>query len=207
MYRAVFIVSFALGFSAAQAQEIHKPTRVAGDWCEYDVEAIQSGKQRREVVDVAPDGGYTMKFTDEKGEELRVSNADNKLIQRGDRVYTRISGTSVYPIRPGGRNGGSVYTRPHATRSGVTVDVTTEVKAIEPERVAVPAGTFDTLRVDWVAHYRQSSGYANQWIESVWFSLDPSIKFPVKLLFQDYGSRNSRTIRSLIRCGSATASK
>ena len=209
MYRAVVAALFTLAFSGVEAQEIPKPTHVVGEWCEYDVDAIPRSKQRTEVITVAADGGYTIKVTGGATEQLRVYNSDHQMIQWDERSYTPASkSTPIFPIKVGGREGGGSFTFPHQRRQGVTVNTTTEIKPIVPERVTVPAGTFDTLRADTVSNYRLSSGFANQFTRTIWYSLDPTISFPVKMESIDYGwsspyGNNSHVVRSLIKCGSA----
>ena len=202
----VFLASLVVPI--AQGQEVQKPARVIGDWCEYEVDGVGVSRQRREVVDVASDGGYTVKFTDDGGEHLRVFNSDGHMIRRGNREYTRISSSGAwYPISAKTRGRVSKYSRPH-DRRGVIVEVTSEVRSVEPEKITVPAGTFDTLRVEQVSDYRYQDGsYSNQFVDTIWYALDAKMKFPVKFTFIDYGSRTSSVTRVLSKCGSAQPGK
>lgn len=193
----------------AYGQEIKKPVYAVGDWCEYEVDGIGTSKQRREVVEVSADGGYTQKFTDEEGTQLRVFNSDGRAVRRGNIEYTLANDRgSNYPITAKSRGRVSNYSRPHTRRPGVIVEIKSEIRAVEPENVKVPAGAFDTLRVEYVSDYRYQDGsYSNQFIDTIWYALDEKMKFPVKLAYIDYGSRTSSVTRLLTKCGSAQSGK
>jgi hypothetical protein len=196
---AVFLPGFAY------SQEIQRPVRVVGDWCEYESQGVGVAKDRQEVVEVAPDGGYTIKRTNERGEELSVYNASGENVKLGNRDIRRISSSRApYPISVTSIGRETKYSWPHSRRPGISVELTRVTKSVDRETVTVPAGTFDTLRVVRVTNYQFHDGsYSNQMVDTVWYSLDPKNKFPVKFNFIDYGAKNSAIERILSKCGSA----
>ena len=200
MKRLVCLLLLLLVAPAAQGQEVQKPVMAVGDWCEYDLDGVGVSKQRREVIEVAADGGYTQRFTDEEGVQIRVFNANGQWIRTGQSPVSD-SGGGIYPISAKLRGRVSKYSRPHTTRPGVIVEVTSVVRSVEPEKVSVPFGNFDTLRVEFVSDYRFGDGsYANQFVDTVWYALDPKMKYPVKLSYIDYGTRKSSVTRVLAKC-------
>jgi len=209
MKRIVALLFTCIGVAIVQAQEIQRPVRAVGDWCEYASEGVGVAKQRREVIEVAPDGGWTLKTTDESGEVVRVFDADGRTLRRGNREHKHISSSGpLYPISTKSRGRVIKQSYPHARRTGITIEVTSEIKSVEPETLTVPAGSFDTLRVQTVLDYRyHDRTYSNQMVDTVWYALDPKLKFPVKSTFVDYGSRNSEVTRLLSACGSTQPAK
>ena len=203
MKNIMFSLLIAFVPASVVAQEVSKPNFVVGDWCEYSVDALQRGQERQEIVAVQPDGGYTLKVTGVANDNLRIYNGANELMQTGDRTFVPARKSLVFPLQVGNRTGGGSYSFPHPNKPGVTVDAKTEIKAVERVNVTVPAGAFDTLRVELVTNYRITTGYSNQWVETNWLSLDPTVKFPVKLEFNDYGNRDYRFTRTLVKCGVA----
>jgi hypothetical protein len=194
-------LSVGLSVAGARAQEVAKPVRAVGDWCDYQVQGTPSGKERNEVIAVAPDGGYTIQRSGLR-EETRVFNANSELTSVNARHYTRGVDTPRFPISAASVGQTSTFSVPHLTRPGVTVDFKRTIRSVRAERVTVPAGTFDTLRIEFVASYRRSDGYANEQREIVWYGLDPALRSFVKQEFQDYGTNNSYAVRSMIGCGS-----
>ncbi|MCC7082787.1 MAG: hypothetical protein IT530_19150 [Burkholderiales bacterium] len=197
-----------LGFSVslAQAQEIPKRQRAVGDWCEYAVDGIGISTQRLEVVDVTPGGGYTVKLSaDRESEQIFVFDDAGEITGRNGREQKTLSATRpLYPINAQLRGRIAKFSFLHIRRPGVTVEVTSEVASVESEKVTVPAGSFDTLRVHTVSRYQYSdNSYSNQWEETHWYALDPSIKFAVKRTYIDHGRRDSRRIREITKCGTS----
>ena len=199
MRHMLIAMLMAAAVSAVQAQEIPKRARVVGEWCEYEVEGAKKLRARREVIAVAPDGGYTIKASGDVPEEIRVFNADHRLVSRAGRAYIPAYGGPLYPLKVGGREGGGSFTYPHPSQSGVTVAATAEIKPIVAERITVPAGTFDTLKVEMVANYKVSTSASAQFKETAWYARDPTLNFAVRSEFVDFGAGGTSYAVLLLR--------
>lgn len=183
--------------ASAGAQEIAKGTFRIGEWCEYQIEATPPRKERLEIVETFPDGGYAQKRSSDG--EVRVYDAEGRLVRAGNREYKPPLAGVPFPIKAGEKGRTSRSTAPHARRVGEMVNFETQVRAVEPERVAVPAGTFETLRVDLRTNYSRS-GYSNYEERSLSYPLDRPAKFPVKITYVDHGTPRSDETWSLLSC-------
>jgi hypothetical protein len=197
-FAALCAVALLAGLSLpASAQEIQKPTYKVGEWCNY--KDGFGNTFRRTVSDVRADGSFSIST----GSRVREYNPDHHLISNGGRKITPYWGGPAFPLKAGQRVG-EKWEFAYTTSKGRGAKAELTLVSVRPDTVTVPAGTFQTLRVETEMQYRLDTGFANRLDNIVWYALDPKIKQYVKLESTDYGVRGGgKTEAQLMECGGA----
>ena len=107
----------------------------------------------------------------------------------------------MFPLRDGTK--GELGTFTYQRSSGSTTTAVAKLESIRPELLTVPAGTYEALTAKVVVSYTRGRGRQNEFHISVSWALDPTVKWPLKHVFFDYGSKTSRSNREhdLVRYG------
>ena len=155
---------------ASSAQTIERPTPKVGDECSYDVLDNQRGKEkvaeRRGVVTAVNAERITISWTQKilvsrDTEDLEdgtwIYDKNLNVIQRNSRKFNPAYPSRVYPLTPGVEKKDARSNYPRLTGDG-DVSVSVDGKAGNWEKVTVPAGTFDGLKITWKGDYTTTSG-------------------------------------------------
>lgn len=200
-----FVALALLVALTARAQEIARPVHAVGEWCDYN--SSSGGKFRHQIVEVAPDGGFTMSVTPLNGgvSYLRVYNGNHQLVSTSNTKFSPAWPGPDFPIKVGEPKGGGSFKYPHSEKPGVEVTADAKIKSVSHEQIKVPAGTFEAIRVEVVTYYKLSTGYANRWDSIVWYSISPDIKRYLRSDSIDWGrAKATNTVLELVACGTAS---
>lgn len=146
---------------ASWAQSIERPTPSVGDECRYDVlDETHGGEkvaQRQAVVTAVDADSVTLAWTqkilvsrdtDDLEEGTWIYDRDLNAVQRNGRSYIPPYPTRFYPLTPGAEKKGARSTYPRLGHNG-EVTVVLDGKVSGWNKVNVPAGSFDTLKIVW----------------------------------------------------------
>lgn len=159
------LVIFALTPFAASAQSIERPSPKVGDECHYDVldnlNAKEKIAERHAVVTGVDADQITMKWTQtilvaRDTEDLEagtwIYDRDLNVIQINSRKFDSPYPARFYPLSPGAEIKNVTSKYPRATNDG-NGTTSLDGKVGTWEKLAVPAGTFDVLRINWTGNY------------------------------------------------------
>lgn len=159
---------------ASSAQTIERPTPKVGDECTYDVLDNQRGKEKvaeRRGVVTAVDAeriaiSWTHKIvvsrdTEDLEDGTWIYDVDLNVIQRNSRKFNPAYPSRIYPLTPGVEKKDARSNFPRLTGDG-DVSVSFDGVAGNWEKVTVPAGSFDSLKITWKGNYTTTSGL-NRW--------------------------------------------
>ncbi len=166
----------------AQAQQASAPSWVPGTICKYEnTQTYSSGRSvnvriiySQTVLSVQDD---LVTLESGPGHVKRVVNRDGNSVSYDRTTYAPFYPTFAFPISVGKAWGGEV-TETYAT--GQTIHAVT-ARVAGFEKVTVPAGTFDTFRIEIAAKYdmrlANGRGGQNTTSETLWYS--PKVSRPV----------------------------
>lgn len=197
-------LTFLVGNSLSQ--EFPKPDYNKGYRCDYESNSRVAGIVQQEFVEIFPDGGFKLLVKDGRGLSTRIYNNDHQLLERDGIKYSPAFVMPNYPLKAG-ITGGGKFSYPHPRQQGVTVYAESSVASSVFEKgVRVPAGIFDTIKIEVVTTYRLSSGYSSSMVQIAWFPTDSKIKRYVMMKFVDR-SGGPEEIHQLIACGETSEMK
>lgn len=199
MYTVLYCL-LALSASHTSAAEVPKPSYSVGEWCEYRDKYRNTVRQT--VTEIAPDGAITMVWEGEQTpKQVRVYNPNLELVKRNERTFSPAWSSPPFPLRDGatGHLGKFTYER----GSGATTSAVSTLTATKREQLTVPAGTYEALTAEVVVSYARGNGRQNEFHISQSWALDPSVRWPLKHVFFDYGNKRSESNKELelVRCG------
>jgi tellurite resistance-related uncharacterized protein len=170
----VFIIPFA-----ASAQTIEQPAPKVGDECHYDVLDNQNAKEkiaeRHAIVSAVDTDHVTITWT----QEILVSR-DTGDIEAGTWVYDKSMNNTernnrkfdpaypqrFYPLSTGAEKK-NVTSKFRNLTNGTDVTTTLHGKVGTWEKLTVPAGTFDILKINWNGHYVAKTDLVYSWTGTV----------------------------------------
>jgi hypothetical protein len=190
--------------SAAQAQTLERPVHKVGEWCEY--QNIYNHVSRHTVIEAGIDGRFTIRVSGPmvKAPLERVYNADQMLLRSGSIVFTPARLHATFPLTVGSPAGGGSFD--YVGGLGPT-RASLKITDVVRETVKVPAGTFDSVRVDSAMRYTREDGYSNSIVDRSWYALNGSVKRVLKYESNDYGATTGREMIELVRCGADSEGK
>ena len=164
---------------AVSAQTIEQPSPKVGDECHYDVldnlNAKEKIAERHAVVSVVDADHVTITWTQEilisrDTEDLEagtwVYDRSMNVVQRNSRKFDPAYPARFYPLSPGAEKKNVTSKSRRLTNDG---DVTTTLdgKVGTLEKLTVPAGTFDILKISWNGNYVARTDVGRTWNGSV----------------------------------------
>lgn len=179
MRSALVAISFSVIPFAASAQTIEQPSPKVGDECHYDVLDNQNAREKiaemHGVVSAVDADQVTITWT----QEILVSR-DTGDLEAGTWVYDKSINNTVrnnrkfdpaypqrfYPLSAGAEKK-SVASKFRNLNNSANVTTTLDGKVGTWEKLTVPAGTFDTLKIAWNGHYVAKTDLVYSWTGTV----------------------------------------
>lgn len=179
MRSALFAINCFIIPFAASAQTIEQPSPKVGDECHYDVldnlNAKEKVAERHGVVSAIDADHVTITWT----QEILVSRDTGDLeagtwvydksmnvIQRNSRKFDPAYPARFYPLSAGAEKK-NVTSKSRRLNNDGDVTTTLDGTVGNWEKLTVPAGTFDVLKINWNGNYVARTDLGRTWSGSV----------------------------------------